>query len=337
MNICILFDTTPNAYGGANQFLKTLTTELTKNGHVVTSRPTGSTEVVLLNGFNHAPSRYHKPSKIAQLRQTGKYNILGPLLPERYWMSRKRRGPAIVHRLDGVAELVRGHAGPADEIQPAVNNLVDSTVLQTEYCRTSFADHSNVKPTNYAVINNAVNGDVFSPNLENTVPSSPPEILKFVAVSWSANVRKGFAKLAELSTLDNVEVTFAGNWAQEIPVEKVKLAGVLNSEELSDLMRESNALVHAALNEPCANVIVEGLGSGLPVLYRDSGGNAELARNYGVALTDDLQSDVTRFKSEYQQLLAKITADRDKFLIPRVVAEYESFFEETIAHRSRGR
>lgn len=335
MNICILFDTTPNAFGGANQFLKTLTTELVSRGNTVTNRPTKSTQVVLLNGFNHAPGKLHNTGKIAQLRQTGMYNLFGAIFPERFWMSRQRVGPAIVHRLDGVTELVRGEAGPADAVQPAVNKLCDNTIFQTEYCRASFADHSNLRPHHYTIINNAVSGSLFHPGSNNNAFLDSVGHLRFVAVSWSANTRKGFAKIAELSLLDNVEVTFAGNWAPEIPTHKVKLAGILNSDELSDLMRESNALIHAALNEPCANVIVEGLGSGLPVLFRDSGGNAELAGNYGVALTDDLNADLTRFRAMYPEIRARVLADRERFLIPRVVAEYESYFEEAIALKSR--
>lgn len=336
MNICILFNTTPNAFGGGNQFFKTLTGELVERGHTVTRRPNSSTQIVMLNGFNFAPGKILNPVKIAQLRQTGKYNLLGSILPERYWMSRRRKGPVIVHRLDGVAEQVRGFVSPADAIQPVVNRLCDYTIFQTEYCRTSFAEHANVKPSRYTVINNAVSGDVFHPDSSGESLSRDAGVLKFVAASWSANTRKGFAKLAELSLIDNVEVTFAGNWAPEIPVQNVKLAGVLDSNELSDLMRNSDALIHAALNEPCSNVIVEGLGSGLPVLYRDSGGNAELASNYGISLTDDISADVSRFRRDYQELKARVIEDRDRFLIPRVVVEYESFFEEAIARHASG-
>ena len=333
MNVCILFDTTPNAFGGANQFLKTLTAELVERGHTVTQRPNKSTQVVLLNGFNTAPGKLHKPAKLAQLRQTGKFNLLGSIMPERYWMSRRRNGPAIVHRLDGVAELARGAPGPADAIQPIVNRLCDFTIFQTDYCRTSFADHSNLIPEHFTVINNAVNGGVFHPNLGAKSSSTKDGLLKFVAVSWSANVRKGFAKLAELSLLENVQVTFAGNWAPDVPVNNVKLAGVLNSDELSDLMRGSDALIHAALNDSCANVIVEGLGSGLPVLYRDSGGNSELAGRYGIALTDDLEADIARFRDDYDDMQTRVIKDRDRFLIPRVVAEYEEYFEQAVALR----
>lgn len=333
MNICILFDTTPKAFGGANQFLKTLTTELIGRGHTVTRRPTKSTQVVLVNAFNLGPGRMHNPAKIAQVRQTGKFNLLGSILPERYWMSRQRNGPVLVHRLDGVSELVRGKKSPADEIHPAVNRLCDYTIFQSRYCQTSFADHAKVVPDRSVIINNGANGAVFHPDSGVERLSRHAGVLRFVAVSWSPNIRKGFAKLAELSLIDNVEVTFAGNWAPEITAHKVKLAGILDSTELSDLMRISDALVHAALNEPCANVIVEGLACGLPVLYRDSGGNAELAGNYGIPLTDDIAVDVAQLRREYQEIQARVIEDRDKFLIPRVVAEYELFFEQAISSR----
>ncbi len=335
MNVCILFDTTPGPFGGANQFLKTLTKELNDRGHIVTSRPTKQTDVVLLNGFNYGPNKLQKPSKIAQLRHTGNFNVFGGWLSEEYWSKKDRRGPAIVHRLDGVAELVRGTRGPADDVQPAVNKYADFTIFQTDYCRISFDDHSGVVPEHFTVINNAVNGEVFRPVSNETIESTP-DTIKFVAVSWSANVRKGFQILSDLSLLPGVEVAFAGNWAEQIPVNNVQLAGTLDSENLAVLMQESDALVHAALNEPCANVIVEGMATVLPVLYRDSGGNRELAGDYGVELTDDLESDLARFRDRFPELKQRLLSNRSSFLIPRVVEDYISAFERAVEIRNSG-
>ena len=91
-------------------------------------------------------------------------------------------------------------------------------------------------------------------------------------------------------------------------------------------------MLHAAWNEPCSNAIVEALACGLPVIYRDSGGNRELADEYGVALTKDLSDTLDNLRNQYTDLRNKILFNRDKFLISRAADEYLSMFHYAIAN-----
>ena len=257
---------------------------------------------------------------------------LGGILPVWLHMRRVRKGPVLIHRVDGVAELVRGRKTRADEVQPKVNRLTDHTIFQTEYCKTSFGEHCGVVPDSWRVIKNAADPQIFFPGRES---SSREECLRLVAVSWSSNPRKGFATLAEVSRLPGVELTFVGNWCPDVDPANVKLAGVLPSEELAEVMRSSHAMIHAAWNEPCANVIVEALACGLPVVYRDSGGNRELANEYGVPLTENLSDVLDELRQHYADLREKVLLDMDTFLIKRAAEEYLSMFRYAVdSHES---
>ena len=236
----------------------------------------------------------------------------------------------MVHRLDGVAELVRGRRTKADEVQPAVNRLTDHTVFQTDYCRTSFAEHCGVVPASWSVIKNAVDPKVFFPAPDVARNDRP---LRLVAVSWSSNPRKGFATLAEASRLPGVELTFVGNWCPDVDPASVKVAGVLRSEEIAEVMRSSHAMIHAAWNEPCSNAIVEAMACGLPVVYRDSGGSRELAGEYGVPLSDDLPDVFHGLDVQYDDLRRKILENRDSFLIGRAAKEYLAMFQVAVNSR----
>ncbi len=247
--------------GGGNQFLKAMALELKALGHQVTSRPTPDTQAVLLNGFNYASGKHLRVRQIAQLRQTGRMTLLGELVPVRMHLRRVRKGPVLIHRVDGVPELVRGHKGRADEIQTAVDRLTDHTVFQTEYCRTSFTQHCGIDPASWRTINNVVDPGIFFPDM---AVDAPVGTLRLVAVSWSPNRRKGFDTLADVSRLPGVELTFVGNWCPEVDPANVKLAGVRDSAGVSEILRSSHAMVHAAWEEPCSNAIVEAMASGLP-------------------------------------------------------------------------
>ena len=166
-----------------------------------------------------------------------------------------------------------------------MNRLTDHTIFQTEYCRTSFAEHCGIVPASSRVIKNAVDPQIFFPRSDSPKKAGP---LRLVAASWSSNPLKGFATIAEVSRLPGVELTFVGNWCPDVDPANVKVAGVLRSAELAEVMRSSHAMIHAGWNEACSNAIVEAMACGLPIVYRDSGGNRELAGDYGVPLTDDL-------------------------------------------------
>ena len=327
IDICILYDTISSPWGGGNQFLRTLASEFTLLGHSVSRRPTLNTQVVLLSGFTYAPGRHLRSWQIMQLRQAGKMTRLGKWIPSWLYMQRAREGPALIHRVDGVPELVRGRKTRADRVQPAVNRLTDHTIFQTEFCRTSFANYCGVVPASWCIINNAVDPKVFFPNSSTTKNDGT---FRLVAVSWSANPWKGFATLADMSRLPGVELIFVGNWCPSIDPANVKMAGVCSSEELAGIMRSSHAMIHAAWGEPCSNAIVEAMACGLPVIYHDSGGNRELAGECGVPLTEDLRDVLDSLRDLYAALRQKVLQRRDIFLINRAAKEYLSMFQYAI-------
>lgn len=328
LNICVLFDTVDGAAGGGNQFLKALIAELGRLGHEVTTRPTRVTEVVLVNGFNYGPGRHLNVQEMARLRQTGRMGLSGRFAQLRDYRTKRRRGPVLVHRVDGVPRLTRGVVTRADHVQPAVNSLADHTVFQTDFCRTSFTRHGGRQPARWCVINNAVDPRIFFPGHVARVRSD--KVLRLVATSWSTSPSKGFAALASISRLPGVELAFAGNWCPDVDPADTTLVGVLRSEKLADLLRASDAMVHAAVNEPCSNSIVEALACGLPVLYQDSGGNRELAGDYGVPLTPDYSGAVSALAKQWTAIREKVLDDRGRFLIDRAAAEYVAAFRGLI-------
>ncbi|HET7435651.1 MAG TPA: glycosyltransferase family 4 protein [Thermoanaerobaculia bacterium] len=323
MKICLWFRTVDGPWGGGNQFLKALGRELSARGHAITDWPSGGEDLLLINAFNAGANRRLNAREVADVRRSGKWTALSPYTPVALSRARRRRGPAIVHRLDGVGIAVRGVATKADDVQSAVNALTDATIFQTEYCLTSFAAHG-VTPAHYTIIPNGVDGSIFYPS---AAPRPLGKKLVFIGSSWSSNPRKGFATLAALSEVPDVEVRFAGRWPEAIDSRNVVLLGAKSSHDLADALRDADAMVHAAQNEPCSNAVLEALACGLPVLYLDSGGTREIAGDYGVAIGSDLAANVDALRASYDALRERVRAERSRFLIEAAATAYLREFE----------
>ena len=330
IDICVLYETVDSPWGGANQFLKALASELIRMGHSVSRHPAPATQVVLINAFNQGPGQQLRPGEVAQLRHSGKITPAGRVLPKSCYTWRRRKGPPLIHRIDRVPELARGHRTSADDIQPAVNRLTDHTIFQTDYCRSIFAEHCGVTPSSWRVIGNAVDPKLFFPNRDGAWKGGP---LRLFAASWSSNPRKGYEALAEISRLPDTELTFVGNWCPDVDPAGTRLLGVRRSDEVAELMRSSHALAHAGWNEACSNTIVEAMACGLPVIYRNSGGSPEQAADYGVPLTDSPSDSLNDLRNYYDHVRGKVLQDRDAFLIHRAANDYLSLFRHAVAKR----
>ena len=329
MKIAIWYQTIPQPWGGSHQFLLALAKELTRLGYSISSYPDRKTEVVLINAHNRGPGLYLFPNQVAQVRQTGRFSWYGKWLPAKLWSFCPRRGAALVHRLDGIPELYRGVRTKADELQHGINRLADFTIFQSAFCKESFAQRG-VTPQSCRIVYNGVDPSFFYPPTQTHLSHTS---FRLVAVSWSSNPRKGFTVLAQLSQIPGIEIRFAGHWLSTVDPGRVILLGPRNPAEIAEALRQSDAMIHAAENEPCSNAIVEALACGLPILYRDSGGNRELAGDYGVPLTNTPSGDIEQLRSRHQELRQRILADRPRFLITDIAQQYLKVFQQAIELR----
>jgi glycosyltransferase involved in cell wall biosynthesis len=329
MKTCLYFESFQKRGGGANQFLRSLSQEFNRMGYELTNHPDSLVDVMLINTFLRASGRRIRPNEIAQVKQTGKVSWLGRYTKINFWKFFPRKGPAIVHRLDGIPRLYRGHKTQADDLQLAINSYVDYTIFQSAYAQKSFINEG-INPAESCIIYNGVNPAFFYPKSKKKVPTKS---IKLLAVSWSSNPSKGFALLARISKIPDVNISFVGNWCPTINAENVNVLGPKEPVEIAEIMRSSDAMVHAGENEACSNAILEALACGLPVLYLNAGGNPELAGKYGVALTEDLAGNIDEIKECYKSFRELIIADRSNFLINRCAREYLVAFEKAILIR----
>jgi len=325
--IAILYRVTQGPWGGGNSFLRSLQQAWLALGVNVTDHLNASLEGVLVNSSYLGPGQRLLPQMAKRMVKNGYPRPVATWLGLSRWQERR---PVFVHRLDGVFKNYgRSENNPADLDQIGINSYLDWTIFQSEYCRQSFAAEG-LDTSRSTVVFNGVDLGVFfpAPNVSLDKP------LRLVSVAWSSNVRKGFRSMVEASELPGVEVTFIGNWPQGIPAGEVKLIPPQPHGTLAKLLRQHQAMLHMAQNDPCSNAILEGLASGLPVIYHPSGGSPEIVGPGGIAGFPSLDSAVEEMRDRYTDLRNTVLEKRPEISIDRAARAYLEVFERTDQERN---
>ncbi|MGF1504666.1 MAG: glycosyltransferase family 4 protein [Anaerolineae bacterium] len=244
-------------------FLRYWRSWLVEHGHQITDAMGDDYDLLFVNSFMVSPS------DIRQVR-------------------RERPDVPIIQRVDGSA-WDYGRFDNADELQARANLYADMTIFQSEYSRYSTMEKYRVISQNGPVIYNPVDPDIFTPH-GNTVDL--PGTIRVCNVSWSTNRRKGTWQIGMLAEArPDVDFILCGNYPELPDLANIHQLVHLEHDDLAAVLRSCHIYTHLAQNDPCPNVILEGLASGLPVLYIDSGGSPELVGSCGSPCTVETFSD----------------------------------------------
>lgn len=231
------------------------------------------------------------------------------VLPYRAVLHARRSHPAVrtLHRIDGCG-LDYGRAAIADLRQALVNLLADVTVFQSHYGKYATTEKYRVIGQDGPVIHNAVDVERFRPEGER-VPL--PGRISVCHVTHSTNPKKGAALLYALAGAHPaVDFVLIGRYEAPPPLPNLHLLGYVDWDMLPKVLRSSSLFLMLAENEACPNVVLEAMASGLPVLYRPSGGTPELVGRCGRAIEPDTFSDALAWALERRALLGEAARAR---------------------------
>ncbi|MBT5831527.1 MAG: glycosyltransferase family 4 protein [Candidatus Latescibacteria bacterium] len=279
--ISLFHEFRPPPYGGANQFFMALRTQLQQRGYTVSDNVIASkTKSCLLNSFAF---------DVDLLRKLNRKNC------------------TIVHRVDGPVGTYRGTDHTIDEQVAQLNQeFADATIFQSHYSLQANLD-LGFKFKNPTVVLNAADHRIFA---RKTLPFDPNRKIKLIATSWSDHPNKGGPVYKWLDTQldwDRFEFTFVGRTQFEF--QNIKSLPAVPSQELATLLQQHDIYITASLHESCSNALIEALSVGLPAIYVQSGGNAEIVNQAGFGFTDkaEIPSLLQRLADEYQNRQAQIT------------------------------
>jgi glycosyltransferase involved in cell wall biosynthesis len=203
-------------------------------------------------------------------------------------LAERRRAPVVVNQ-NGVA--YPGWAGErTDELNERLRAVLVRTrhvVYQSEFCKLAADRYLGEPPGSWEILHNAVDTTVFTPALE--PPAGGPVLL--LGGDQTASYRletalRTLALLPEARLLVTGTVFDSGrHLADELGLaSRVLFTGRFAQREAPSIYRRAHLLLHPKVNDPCPNVVLEALASGLPVIHSESGGTPELVGDAGIGI-----------------------------------------------------
>ena len=258
-DVALFHEFAPPPTGGGHQFLRALVSELQRRGLTVeVNRISAGTRACLFNSFNF---------DFRRLRRFSRGDV------------------RFVHRVDGPIATYRGFDDGTDARITEINReLADVTIVQSRYSRDAHLA-LGIELVEPRLISNAADPSIFHAPAERE-PLAGRRV-RVIATSWSDNLNKGAEVIAWLDRHldhDRYELTFAGRTDQTF--EHVRVLGPIASEPLAAELRRSDVYLAPSRNDPCSNALLEALASGLPAVFRASGGHPELVGDAGVAFDE---------------------------------------------------
>jgi glycosyltransferase involved in cell wall biosynthesis len=280
-DVALFHELAPPPTGGGHQFLRALVSELERRGLTIeVNRISAGTRACLFNSFNF---------DFRRLRRFARDDV------------------RFVHRVDGPIASYRGFDDGTDARIAEINReLADVTIVQSQYSRDAHLA-LGIELADPRLISNTADPSIFYPPVEREPLAGRP--VRVIATSWSDNPNKGAEVIAWLDRNldhDRYELTFVGRSDQMF--EHVRVLGPIASEPLAVELRRSDVYLAPSRNDPCSNALLEALASGLPAVFRASGGHPELVGDAGVAFDEpeEVVAALDRIVSELDERRAAI-------------------------------
>jgi glycosyltransferase involved in cell wall biosynthesis len=281
-DLSVFHEFDPPPTGGGHQFLRAFINQAELRGfRVENNMISHTTRACLFNSFNFREQRL---------------------------LRMKRDSVLYVHRVDGPVDVYRGRDDGVDRYIYAVNQkIADKTIFQSRYSLEKHLE-LGLQFREPVVIMNAADPQIF--HSRGRVDFSQDRKIRLIASSWSDNVNKGasvYQWLDENLDWERFDFTFVGR--SPITFKSIRMIPPVDSTRMAELFREHDIYITASRNDPCSNSLIEALTCGLPAVYLQSGGHAEIVNQAGVGFeaAEQIPALLDRLANEYPFFQGKIS------------------------------
>ncbi len=316
---------TNDPWGGANNFIRALYDELVKNPDFIVHHDINlDSDIIFFSHLSCGPgnvlSGSHKRYKFSEIKKLKSRNN-SKLVVRAVNLNINSNCPKNIKTL--LSYLKDGLLADIQTVR--LVNLADFVIFQSEF-QKSFFKKWGYKGKNNVVIHNG------APSIFKNDNFSIGEIHNPLKLISNSN-HKEFKRhdiIARMSLLDGVDINHVGNWSNKIANHKVNIKGTLSHDEIVEIYKNSDYLLHPAIADPCPNSIIEALSFGLPIIYNNKKGSShELVRGNGIAINENnLKETIEIAKERFISLKNKLANDRDYYSIKRATSMYIDVFNK---------
>jgi hypothetical protein len=214
----------------------------------------------------------------------------------------------VIHRINECDE--RKNTKGLNQFFISANKVADQTIFVSKWLENIYIQQG-LDSSDYKVILSGSDNTIFNQN--GKIPYTPGKKLKIVTHHWGSNWNKGFEvyqaldKLISEKKFSHFEFTYIGNLPKNFKFKNMKYIPPLVGEELADELKKHHLYLTASINEPSGNHHIEGGLCGLPILYLESGGVTEYAKNYGLGFNNsnfrEKLLEITEGINSYEKLM----------------------------------
>lgn len=256
IKISILREFFAPPYGGGNQFMLYLLSNLRKKGYTVKVNSFRDDIDIFIADYCWFPSIFINKLKLHKFKYNSK----------------------LIHRLDGILSKYRLDGDQKDKFALSVNKIAEKTIIQSKFTSEQFSK-SGFKLKNENIIYNSADKSIFSnKGRKNFYPSC----IKVISASWSTNKKKGMDDYKWLDENLNSDINYTFIGRLDFKPKNIKLIEPLGQKQLAAKFKNSDIFIFSAINESCPNVLIEAIACGLPIIYKNSGSSKEIVKELGL-------------------------------------------------------
>ncbi len=304
LKISIIYKIKKNIWGGGNSFLKNLKDNFIKKK--LYTNELSNADIILFNGhqdlFCVLFNKLRFPKKV------------------------------FIHRFDGPMQDARLIGSNLDKFLYYYNEIIaDGTIFQSEFSRKKNIFYG-YKSKNYnTVIHNFVSSKIF--NTKDKKINN--KRIRICCSSFSTNKNKG---LVDLKTLDKkidfsrIELFHIGKITYRL--NNIKLIPPKDHLEYSNILKTSQYFLTLSHFECCSNSVLEAIGTGNRIIYRENSGISEIAGTDSIEFKDlkNLIGIINNLKKNKENYINKTDTET---LNKKGVEDYINFFNKIIKNKKK--
>ena len=284
------------SWGGGNQFLKQFCKYLKKKNYDFNFKLSKKTKIIFVvnskTPYSLNPLRNYRNKITFGYKQILKFK-------------KKYNDTIIVQRINDSDDSRQTNF--INENFKKINNLSDKTIFVSKYISNYYFENNILNDNiDFKIINAAADSEIF--NLTDiNLKKMPTGKLNIVTHHWSDNYSKGFLKYKQLDDLldgdlkEKFNFTLIGNYPKEINWKNTKIIEPLYGHRLAQELKKHHIYFTASYKEASGMHWLEGVQSGLPLLYYPNGGAiSDSGHKYGICVeNDDIESSLNKIKNNY--------------------------------------